>query len=135
MYDHILVPVSFEEERDSTGALAVARTLADEGARITLLHVIEKLPSYAASYVPTDYVQNARAAIEGELARMAEGLPGGEVRVVEGHAGRTILDWAAEHAPDCIVIASHRPGMQDLLLGSTATQIVRHATCAVHVIR
>ncbi|REC55379.1 universal stress protein [Rhodosalinus sediminis] len=135
MYDHILVPVSFEEGRDSAGAVEVAATLADEGARITLLHVIEKLPSYAAAYVPTDYVENARAAIEAELARMAEELPGAEVRVVEGHAGRTILDWAAEHAPDCIVIASHRPGMQDLLLGSTATQVVRHAPCAVHVIR
>jgi nucleotide-binding universal stress UspA family protein len=33
------------------------------------------------------------------------------------------------------VIASHRPGMADLLIGSTAAQVVRHAPCAVHVLR
>lgn len=135
MYKHILVPVSFEEGRDSAGALDVAKVLADDGARITLLHVIERLPSYAISYVPQDYVKNARAAIEGELTRMAEDLPGADTLVIEGHAGRTILDWAEDNTPDCIVIASHRPGMQNLLLGSTATQVVRHAACAVHVIR
>jgi nucleotide-binding universal stress UspA family protein len=66
---------------------------------------------------------------------MAESLPGGQAVLVEGHSGRTILDWADKHGVDCIIIASHRPGMQDLLLGSTATTVVRHARCAVHVIR
>ncbi|RBI84017.1 universal stress protein [Rhodosalinus halophilus] len=135
MYKHILVPISFEEGRDATGAIEVAKALSDEGARVTLLHVIERLPSYAISYMPQDYVTNARKAIEEELSNMASGVPGAEAIVIDGHAGRTILDWADENHPDCIVIASHRPGMQDLLLGSTATQVVRHAACAVHVIR
>ena len=55
--------------------------------------------------------------------------------VVDGHSGRTILDYAADAGSDLIVIASHRPGMGDLLMGSTATQVVRHAKCAVHVLR
>jgi nucleotide-binding universal stress UspA family protein len=55
--------------------------------------------------------------------------------VIEGHSGRSILDHAAENDVDCIIIASHRPGMQDYFLGSTAAQVVRHATCAVHVVR
>lgn len=55
--------------------------------------------------------------------------------VVEGHSGRTILDYAEETGSDLIVIASHRPGMGDMLMGSTATQVVRHAKCAVHVLR
>ena len=55
--------------------------------------------------------------------------------MIEGHSGRSILDWAEENGPDLIIIASHRPGMQDLLLGSTASQVVRHARCAVHVVR
>ncbi len=33
MYKHILVPVSFDNERDAAGALNVARLLAGEGAR------------------------------------------------------------------------------------------------------
>jgi len=70
-----------------------------------------------------------------ELKAMAEKIPNGHSDVISGHAGRTVLDWAYKNDIDCIVIASHRPGMQDLLLGSTATQIVRHAVCSVHVIR
>ena len=135
MYDHILVPISFEEDRDAAGAIEVARCLADEKGRITLLHVMEEIPSYAISYVPMDYLQESRKAIATKLAQMAEKLPNAQGVVVEGHSGRTILDWASENDVDCIVIASHRPGMQDLLLGSTATQVVRHATCSVHVVR
>ena len=62
-------------------------------------------------------------------------MPNAKGVVVDGHSGRTILDWAGDNDVSCIVIASHRPGMQNLLLGSTATQVVRHAKCAVHVIR
>ena len=55
--------------------------------------------------------------------------------VVKGHSGRTIIDVAAEKSADCIVIGSHKPGLIDYLLGSTAARVVRHAPCAVHVLR
>jgi nucleotide-binding universal stress UspA family protein len=135
MYAHILVPVSFDQDRDSKGALRAAQLLAGETGRISLLHVIEQVPSYAISYLPQGYANEARKAVEAELAEIASTLPNASAHVVEGHSGRTILDWAEAHEPDCIVIASHRPGMQDLLLGSTAAKVVRHAPCAVHVIR
>lgn len=135
MYNHVLVPISFDTDRDAAGALSVARLLAGEAGRISLLHVIEHVPDYAISYLPAGYVNEARKAIEAELTKMAETLPNGSAHVIEGHSGRTILDWAEAQGPDCIVLASHRPGMQDLLLGSTAAKVVRHATCAVHVIR
>ena len=135
MYDHILVPISFDEDRDAAGAVEVARKLAGDGGRITLLHVMEQIPSYAISYMPQEYLQESRNAIMTELSEMAEKLPNATGLIVDGHSGRTILDWAGENDVDCIVIASHRPGMQDLLLGSTASQVVRHADCAVHVVR
>jgi len=135
MYSHILVPISFDEDRDAAGAVDVAKVLADKGGKVTLIHVMEQIPGYAISYMPQDYLRDARAAVEEELAQMAGGLENGQGLVVVGHSGRTILDWAEENGVDLIVIASHRPGMQNLLLGSTATQVVRHAHCAVHVIR
>ncbi|RXV66785.1 universal stress protein [Roseovarius sp. A46] len=135
MYSHVLVPVSFDVERDSAGAFAVARLLADDNGHISLLHVIEQVPGYAAAYLPAGYQSEARKTIEARLAELAADLPNASTHVIEGHSGRTILDWAESHKPDCIVIASHRPGMQDLLLGSTAAKVVRHAACAVHVIR
>lgn len=135
MYSNILVPVSFDSDRNVTGALEVAEALSAEGAKITLIHVMEHIPGYAISYMPIDYVAESRLAIEAELAALGVALPNAESVVIEGHSGRTIVDWASENGVDCIVIASHRPGMQDLLLGSTATAVVRHAKCAVHVLR
>ena len=42
---------------------------------------------------------------------------------------------AKEKNADMIIIASHRPGLQDYFLGSTAAKVVRHATCSVLVVR
>ena len=51
------------------------------------------------------------------------------------NAGRAITEHAKENAIDCIVVASHRPGLQDIFIGSTADWVVRHAPCSVHVVR
>ncbi|MEP3331727.1 universal stress protein [Sedimentitalea sp.] len=135
MYQNILVPISFDAERDTSGPLKLAQLLASPGAKITLLHVVEHIPGYAISYMPEDYLKAARDAIQEQLDDMAATLPNATGTVIEGHSGRSILDWAESNSPDLIIIASHRPGMQDLLLGSTASQVVRHAACAVHVVR
>ena len=135
MYHKILVPVAFDDDTKIDTALAVAGALAAKGAEITLLHVMEHVPAYAVQYIPDDLAEAARAGILAELERLAGKVPGGRGVLVEGHAGRTILDHATENAVDCVVIASHRPGMADYLLGSTAAQVVRHAPCAVMVTR
>jgi nucleotide-binding universal stress UspA family protein len=54
---------------------------------------------------------------------------------VQGHSGRTIVDTATTLKVDCIVLGSHKPGLIDYLLGSTAARVVQHAPCAVHVAR
>lgn len=135
MYHNILVPISFDAERDVSGPLKLAQLLATPQARVTLLHVVEHIPAYAISYMPTDYLAEARKALKKELDALAAQLPNATGVLIEGHSGRSILDWAETNNPDLIIISSHRPGMQDLLLGSTATQVVRHAQCAVHVVR
>lgn len=135
MYHNILVPIAFDSDRDMSAPLKLAELLATPNAEITLLHVVEHIPGYAISYMPADYLREARAAIQAQLDELAAQLPNAKGIVIEGHSGRSILDWAAENKPDLIIVASHRPGMQDLLLGSTAAQVVRHAACAVHVVR
>lgn len=135
MYHNILVPISFDQERDTSAPLKLARLLATPDAQITLLHVVEHIPGYAVSYLPADYLREVREGSLKELQDMAKELPNAKAVVIEGHSGRSILDWAEANNPDLIIIASHRPGMQDLLLGSTASQVVRHAACAVHVVR
>ncbi|PSL18151.1 universal stress protein [Shimia abyssi] len=135
MYHHILIPVSFDDNKNAETAIAVAERLADERTKVSLLHVMEQVPGYAINYIPEGFHEGAKAAIVESLSTLGATLPNMQGEVIEGHAGRSILAWASEHGVDCIVIASHRPGMQDYFLGSTASQVVRHAKCAVHVVR
>lgn len=135
MYTNILVPVSFDTERDAQGALDVAQTLRAEGGQITCLHVMELLPQYATEYLPADHLQSARAEILSSMNKMTDGIENATSLVIDGHSARSILAHADNNDVDLIIIASHRPGLQDYLLGSTAAKVVRHAKCAVHVLR
>ena len=134
MYRNILVPVALDHERDVAGALAVARSLAADGGTITALTVVETVPSYIMAEFPEGHAERNR---DGAAAALKEEVGGADVKTVavSGHSARAILDYAEAHEVDCIVIASHRPGLQDFFLGSTAARVVRHATCAVHVVR
>ncbi|MBY6154217.1 universal stress protein [Vannielia litorea] len=135
MYSNILVPIAFEEGRDSSGALDIAEALLAPGGSITALHVIEEVPSYASTYVDEALMTEARKSVVEALAVKLGSHSTVTPKVVTGHSGRTILEEAESMDADLIVIASHRPGLQDYFLGSTAARVVRHAKCCVHVIR
>ena len=135
MYDHILVPVIFDKGHNPSRSFEAARALASEGAKLTVLHVMEEIPAYAATQIPAEVLENSRAQTRQALAEKAAGLPGAEAVMISGHAGRAIVDYAEEHAVDCIIMASHKPGLEDYFLGSTADRVVRHASCSVNVIR
>jgi universal stress protein F len=136
MYRNVLVPIAFHgASDDGAAALAAARSLCAPGGRITLLHVLEEMPQHIANYLPDHYRHEMRAAAETGLAQLARPVPGAVTAVAEGRAAPAILDHAQAGHADCIVIASHRPGMQDWLIGSTAAQVVRHARCSVLVLR
>ena len=55
MYKNILVPISFDDNRNAAGAIKVAQALLAEGGKITLLHVMEQIPAYAISYVTEEH--------------------------------------------------------------------------------
>lgn len=135
MYKNILVAVALDQTRNSAAAFDIARTLASQGAAITALHVLEEIPVYVAHYIPVEHAKNRRAEAEAELKAELGGVTYVKPVVMSGHPGSTIVEYAAAHEIDCIIIASHRPGLQDYFLGSTASRVVRHANCAVHVIR
>lgn len=135
MYKKVLLPVSFEEGRDSEKALGVAKLLADPGMPVTVLHVVEEVPPYIVQYLPDNQLEKNFEDIEKILRDRFAGVPDLEVDVIEGHAGYSIVEYATENNYDCIVISSHRPGLQDYFLGSTAARVVRHAPCSVHVVR
>ena len=135
MYKNILVPVSFEADRNAEGAMAIAQALRAEGGRITCLHVVEQLPNYATEYLTKEHLEAAKADILESLNALIADVENARTLVVDGHSARTILNHADSNEVDLIIVASHQPGMQDYLLGSTEGKVVRHAKCAVHVLR
>lgn len=135
MYQHILVTVAFDTDHAPERSLQAARLLSSSDTKVTVLHVKEKIPSYAISYVPADYEAELKTTIRDQLEGLAAQFQNGAGVLIEGHTGQAILEWASTNQVDCIVIKSHRPGLQDYFLGSTASRVVRHAQCSVHVIR
>ncbi|GGE19648.1 Nucleotide-binding universal stress protein, UspA family [Gemmobacter megaterium] len=135
MYKNILVPVAPDHGAVIGNSMKAARALLAPGGTITVLTVIEAIPSYISQYLPQDQQDRNVAETEAQLAAEFAGQDGVGVLVKVGHAAQTILDVAEEAGHDCVVIASHRPGLQDYFLGSTAARVVRHAQCGVHVLR
>lgn len=137
----ILCPVDFSEH--SQAALEHAAELARRyGASLHLLHVVEPI-LYPVAYglppvAPVDYEQVARDAAARTLAGYAGKLANIEVRqhVESGTASQRICDFAKEHGVDLVVLATHGyTGLKHVLLGSTAERVVRHAPCAVLVVK
>jgi nucleotide-binding universal stress UspA family protein len=136
MYKTILVPIDMSHIAEGKANIDLAAEHAAAGASIILLNVVEEIPNWAAVELPAGLLDKSLEASQSELKAIAAaaGLTV-EVDVRTGHSYNTILDVAEEKKVDLIIIASHRPGLQDYFLGSTASKVVRHANCSVLVVR
>jgi universal stress protein F len=136
MYKTILVPIDMSHIAEGKANIDLAAEHAAAGASIILLNVVEEVPNWAAVELPAGLLDKSLEASQSELKAIAAaaGLSV-EVDVRTGHSYNTILDVAEEKKADLIIIASHRPGLQDYFLGSTASKVVRHANCSVLVVR
>jgi len=136
MYQSILVPLDMGHLPEGQTGIDIAVNFADKGSKIILLNVVEEIPSWAAVELPRGLAEKSVDEARQKLQAIANasGVQM-DVEVRAGHAYQTILEVAEEKSADLIVITSHRPGLQDYFLGSTAAKVVRHAKCSVHVVR
>lgn len=140
MYRNILVPVDLSQSDDGRVSLAAALELAAAtGAKLHLLNVIADVPNLVSAQLPSDYDRTAMQEAARQVAALAAelGLAEGsyEIDVRHGTIYHEVLSAAKAFGVDLIVIASHKPGLSDYLLGSVAAKVVRHAECSVLVVR
>ena len=136
MYKSILVPIDMSNPETGKSMIEIARKQGDKDSQIILLHVIEDIPNWVAAEMPAGILEQSRQSMQVELQAIANAASiKAEVVIRSGHPYRTILDKAEEGEVDLIIIASHKPGLQDYFLGSTAAKVVRHAKCSVLVVR
>lgn len=134
MYKKIIVSLALEHGI-AQQAFEVARALRAEGGEIVAVHVYEPLQGSASAFVEEEAVAKALQGAKDTLASRVANEPDVESMLIKGHSGRAITDYAEKIGADCIVVGSHKPGLSDYFLGSTAARIVRHAPCSVHVLR
>lgn len=141
----ILAPIDFSEP--SMKALASAWELFKEiGAdELHLLHVITPHHLLGIESLPVGGREIAREAAmieqaEEELLRIKKDELDNSKKVVTatvvGAPANKVGDYAREQGIDLIVMSSHgRTSADSVLVGGTTEKVIRHATCAVLVIR
>ncbi len=134
MYKNLLVPMALDHGI-SPQTIEIARTLRSEGGTITALHIFEAPQGTVAAYVDEKIVKDAYQRAKDVMNEKLSGLDDVTGQIIDGHTARAIIEYADTHDIDCIVMGSHKPELSDYLLGSTATRVARHASCAVHIHR
>jgi len=144
MFKHILLPV----DGSSTSMMAVDKACGLAQAfksKVTVIYVIDP---YAFSGVGTDFAYGQAQYLGAATAEANEALKGAtqvleaagvavKASVIEGHADyRGILETASAIGADLIVLGSHgRRGLEKLVLGSVAAQVLAHAHLPILVVR
>jgi len=144
MFKHILLPV----DGSDTSLMAVdkASGLARAfGSRVTAIYVIDP---YAFSGVGADFAYGqaqylgaataeGNAALQQSAAMLTAAGVTVNTAVIEAHAiYRGILETASSVGADLIVMGSHgRRGLEKLVLGSVAAQVLAHAHLPILVVR
>jgi len=140
MFKNILVAVDLEHDTDLDNLLRVASEIASiQDAKVHLLHVIGAAPAVVSQFLPESYETMASEKIERDLTAVAAKLDLAEgaaaISVRFGNVYQEILAHADKIGADLIIVASHKPNVGDYLLGTTASRIVRHASCSALVVR
>lgn len=136
MYSKVLVPVDLSHEEIGARILKIAAKLLSDDGEVTLMHVVPDIPTYVDTFVPPQVRQETIDASIDDLVQMAAAAGvKARVEVGVGIPHIRILDECRSWAPDLVIIGSHRPGLRDYFLGSTAARVVRHAECSVLVDR
>lgn len=137
-YQHILVATDAADDSDKVAGRA-ARTAALYGSRITLLHVLEHLPTdIPVEPVPpegVDKIEWFRNHALNKLEVLADqtGLSAAAitVAVTTDSARKEIIRFAQEQQVDLIIIGAHERHGIAFLHGATTDGVVHKAPCDV----
>ncbi|VAW85623.1 Universal stress protein family COG0589 [hydrothermal vent metagenome] len=142
MYQNILLAVDFSKAAASVAQRAVR--LADVGAKLTLLHVVEYLPILDFSGDPVAMtpmvidddllLDNARQSLQSFVDEHLSDVAV-EQQVCLGLPKLDILRVVEEQEIDLLVIGSHGRHGFARLLGSTAAAVLNDCPCDVLAVR
>jgi nucleotide-binding universal stress UspA family protein len=138
----IIAAIDFSPATESV--IAQAATLARSlPARLVLLHVTEPVAgvvdfavvSMSVASIDEKAVARGTKRLENLKEQLTAGGIAVDIKQVVGSPGREIVDQAHELPADYIVLGSHgHTTLYDLVIGSTANVVLKHARCPVLIV-
>lgn len=135
--EHIVVGI--DGSPHSRHALDWAVAHARPHDLVQLVHIWQQpiMAAEAGIAVDSSLLRNsAEATLDREVSLLRSRhdlLPRLEFRVIEGHAGASLIDAAS--GADLLVVGTRgHGGFAGLLLGSTSTYLVHHAACPLVIV-
>ncbi|SFC10985.1 universal stress protein [Tropicimonas isoalkanivorans] len=141
MYSSILAAIDLNDGASAHRVAEAAFRLAkDHGAG---LHIVNVIPDFGMSIVGSYFsADQTRKMVESERRKFEEWAKREvpeeieyDLTVIKGHVYDNILKTADRIGADVIVLGSHKPDLEDYLLGPNAARVVRHAKQSVFVVR
>ena len=133
----VVVPIDFSES--AAPAIHEGLNLAQSADCVHVVHVLTDLDSMSPGVVFGNIDDDTRKEAATKFTReflAKHNIEGVTVTVLIGDPGTRVVDFAKKKKADLIMVPSHGyHGVKHLLLGSVAERIIRHADCAVYVLR
>lgn len=133
----VVVPVDFSES--TPVAIRKALEIAAGPDNVHLVYVVPELDFVSPGVVFGNVTDVSRVTAAKKYTHeylQEHSLPDVQTHILMGDPGTTVVEFATNKQADLIVIPSHGyHGVKHLLLGSVAERIIRHANCAVLVLR
>ncbi|MEW4369865.1 universal stress protein [Paenibacillus kandeliae] len=140
-FQYIVVP--YDGSQNAERALEQAVQLAD-GLQATL-DVVYVDPTQSQLLeqqlaIPTHeldaYFAEEEQDVKDRLKALTSSAHPSRVTVLQGHAGKEIVRYAADVHADLIIIGSRGLGtLQEWMLGSVSHYVAQHAPCAVTIVK
>lgn len=139
-YQHVLCTIDLREGSE-TVAQRAHEIATRNGARMSLMHVVEYMPYYMGDElalpnlqpIEDQLVEHARVKVAKIAASLQ--LPADICHIVVGVTRVEILRYAEAEGVDLIVVGRHVRHGLERLLGSTAGGIVATAPCDVLTVK
>ena len=141
MFKKILLSVDLSDESSWVKALPEAVDYCQ--AFGATLHVVTVVPDFiypdVGEYFPPEFEQEMIDRTTERLEKFCQTEIPAEIPttlvVAHGTIYHEIITTAETVEADLIVMASHRPALQDYLIGPNSTRVVRHFNGSVLVVR
>lgn len=138
MFRHVLVPIDLSDRHravlDAAAAIAVP-----SGARVTVLHVTQRIDGIPTAELQPFYArlaESARRRVDRAVRPLVAAGVRVRVRLVVGDPAAEILRAAKAGKADCIVLGSHRLGRAPGTgLGTTSYKVGILCACPVLLVK